>query len=153
MHSTKLLLHLLHPKDDNSVLMKYSNGAVTDPYKNIRQFISEKVLFPISYLTYNWNTILWNFPTALFSWSFKYWSWMYIVEFNWDPWKCSWYAKATFCYGLYCSCCNEFITNSDRFSSSIVTLLGWLFIAVDVHFSTYCKIKQKNSDPKEKSSA
>ncbi len=51
--STKHLLLILHPDDDNSDSMKYLNVALNDPCEDIWQFISKKVAYPISYLTYN----------------------------------------------------------------------------------------------------
>ena len=60
-------------------------------------------------------------------------------------------AKSTFSYGLYCLCCKAFINDFEGFSDSITKLLGLLQIAVDMHYGTYCKIKQKNKDTNKKS--
>ncbi len=70
--STKHLIQLLCPNDDESGLLTILHAALTDPYQNLRQFISEKVSFPLSFLTYNWNTILCNLPSAYLSRGFKY---------------------------------------------------------------------------------
>ncbi len=70
--STKHMIQLLHPKDDESSLLKSLDVVMSDPYHNIRQFFSNNVSFPLSFLTYNWNNILCNLPFIYFSKGFKY---------------------------------------------------------------------------------
>ncbi len=45
-----------------------------------------------------------------------------------------------------------FITKSEGYSGSTVKFLGVLQIAVDMHYGTYCKIKQSIEDVKGESS-
>ncbi len=159
LHSLELsktnLIRILHPKDGDKDFMKSLDVVLSDPYRKLKRFISNNVSFPLSFLTYNWNTILCNLPSVYFSKGFKYRSWMSVLsklnaieirEVGVED------AKSTFSYGLYCSCCKKFITDHEGFSDSITKLLGWLQIAVDVHYGTYCKIKPKNKDAKKKSS-
>ena len=149
------LIRILHPKDGDNDWKKKLDVALSDPYHKIRRFISNRVTFPLSFLTYNWNNILCNLPSIYFSKGFKYRSWMSVlsklnaIEIREVGVESS---KSTFSYGLYCSCCKNFITNLDGFSDSITKLLGLLQIAVDVHYGTYCKIKPKNKDTNQKSS-
>ncbi len=56
--STNHLIWILHPKDDLAYLMTSLDVVLSDRYHNIRQFISNHVSFPLSFLTYNWNNIL-----------------------------------------------------------------------------------------------
>ncbi len=49
-------------------------------------------------------------------------------------------------YGLYCSCCKQFITNAAGFSFSVSKLLDTMQIAAVGHYRTDCKIKQNGSD-------
>ncbi len=153
--SKTLLMQILHPKDGDTEFKKSLDVVLSDPYHNIRQFVSNYVSFPLSFLTYNWNNILYNLPSIYFSKGFKYRSWMSvlskmnsieILEVGVED------AKSTFSYGLYCSCCKKFITDHEGFSDSITKLLGLLQIAVDVHYGIYCKIKQRNKDTKRKTS-
>ncbi len=57
-YSTKHLIWLICHKDYTSDAIKNFNEALNDQYQNITEFISERVSFPISFLTYNWNTII-----------------------------------------------------------------------------------------------
>ena len=49
-------------------------------------------------------------------------------------------------YGLYCSSCNQLVTNSKGFTASISKLLDSLQVAVNVHYGTYCTIKARSLD-------
>ncbi len=138
--STKHLIWLLNPIDDAFNLIKSLLIALTDQYQNMRQFISKKVSFPLSFLTYNWNNVLCNLPLVYFPNSFKYQSWMSVLS------------KLNSIEICEKGCYKKFITNHRGFSDSIIKLLGLLPIAVDVHCGTHCKIKQSNIDTKNKSS-
>ncbi len=61
--------------------------------------------------------------------------------------------KANVQYGLYCACCNQFITNSDGFTASISKLVDLLQIAPDVHYGTYCIFREKIEDQNNNSSS
>ncbi len=143
--ATSNLIQLLNV-NNNDQSKKNANfrKALIDPYQDIRSYISNEVRFPMSYLTSNWNTILCKLPSAYLPKNLKYRSWMSVlsklnsIEIRGVGKE---NAAATSDYGLYCSCCNQFLTNSEGFSDSISNLLELMQIAVDVHYGTYCTIK------------
>ncbi len=55
---------------------------------------------------------------------------------------CSVSVKDTF-YGLHGSCCKQFVTSRAGFSASISKLFGLMQNAVDMHYGTFCMIKEK----------
>ena len=127
--------------------MKEFKEAMIDPFQNIRDYITDRVSFPIAFLTYNWNKILCNLPSAYLSKNMKYRSLMSPLsklnaieiregQLGENP-------KANVRYGLYCACCKQFITNSDGFTASISKLVDLLQIAPDVHYGTYCIFREK----------
>ncbi len=89
-----------------------------DPFQNIKDYITDRVSFPIAFITYNWNKILCNLPSAYLSKNMKYRSLMSplsklnAIEIREAGWGNS---EAIVHYGLYCACCKQFITNSDGF--------------------------------------
>ncbi len=144
--STGHLIRLLRNEDDKTDKMKEFKEAMTDPFQNIRDYITERVSFLIVFLTYHWNKISCNLPSAYLSNNMKYRSLMSplsklnaieMCEAGWGN------SEATVHYGLYCACCKQFIANSDGFTSSISKLVDLLQIAVDVHFGAFCTLREK----------
>ncbi len=78
------------------------------------------------FLTYNWNKILCNLSSAYLSKNMKYRSLMSplsklnVIEIL-EAGRGN--SEATVHYGLFCSCCNKFIINSDRFTAYCRLLL------------------------------
>ncbi len=69
--STKHLIQLLTNEDDKLDKMKDFKNARVDPFQNIRDYITDRVSFPIMFLTYNFNKILCNLPSAYLSKNMK----------------------------------------------------------------------------------
>ncbi len=55
--STRHFIQLLTNADDKTDKMKEFNNAMIDPFQNIKDYITDRVSFPIAFLTYNWNTL------------------------------------------------------------------------------------------------
>ncbi len=70
--STGHLIQLLSNEDDKKDKMKYFKEAMIDPFQNIRDYITERVSFLIVFLTYNWNKIFCNLPSAYLPNNMKY---------------------------------------------------------------------------------
>ncbi len=138
--STWHLNQSLSNEDDKTDKMKEFMGAMIDPFQNIRDYITDRVSFPIMFLTYNWNKILCNLPSTYLSKNMKYRSLMSpLSKFN-EIELCEagrGNSEAILHYGLYCSCCKQWIINSDGFSSSISKLVDLLQIGNDVQHGTF----------------
>ncbi len=78
-----------------------------DSFQNIRDYNTDRVSFLIMFLTYNWNKILCNLPSAYLSKHMKYGSLMLpnsklnAIEIH-DAGRGN--SEATVHYGLYCAC-------------------------------------------------
>ncbi len=117
-----------------------------DPFQNIRDYITDRVLFSIMFLTYNWNKIICKLPSAHISKNMGNKSLMqplYMLNAIEIHEAGRGNSEATVHYGLNCACCKQFITNSDRFTASISKLVDLLQIAVGVHYGTFYSIRQK----------
>ncbi len=87
--------------------MKEFKNAMIDPFQNIKDYITDRISPLIMFLTYNWNKILCNLPSAYLSNNMKYRSLMSplsklnAIEMH-EAGRVN--SEATVHYGLYCSC-------------------------------------------------
>ncbi len=51
--STRHLIQLLSNEDDKMDKTKEFKNAIVDPFQNVRDYITDRVSFPIMFLTYN----------------------------------------------------------------------------------------------------
>ncbi len=120
-----------------------------DLFQNMRDYITNRASFLIMFLTYNWNKILCNLPSAYLSKNMKYRSLMLplsklnAIEIR-EAGRGN--SQASVHYGLFCACCKQFITNSHGFTAFIFKLVDLLQIAVDVHYRTFCNFTERSDD-------
>ena len=120
--------------------------AIIDPFVEIRQFMKSKVVLPMNYFTHNWNSILCSLPMAYLPRKLIYRCWMSVLS-KLNAVEIRLVSVNENMYGLFCSCCNAYITTQQGFSPSISKLINLMRIAVDVHYCTYCEITENRKDP------